>query len=416
MRESKVTKPGRLKAIWRAAFGLMDTALPTPPGGVTATMTSSAGKLVDASSALELSTVWACVRLLSETVATLPLILYRSDASENRRVAKDHPLYALLHDRPHYDWTAVEFWEGVVLSLALWGNAYARKEYMGSRLVSLTPLRCDRMVVARLQSGEREYRYAASTGLKRYAEEEIFHVRGFGGTGDVGLSPISFARQSIGAALAADEFASSMFKNGARPNGILTVDQVLSKEQREQVRENIVAPFVGSQNAGGLMVLEGAMKYQPVTMTPEDAQFLQTRGFNVEEICRFFRVPPFMVGHTEKTTSWGTGLEQQMTGFVTFALRPYLMRIEQSIQRSLIDPAERGNLKAEFKVEGLLRGDSQARSAFYSQMVRDGIMTRNEARRLENLEPLPGGDALTVQQQNVPLGQTPPPGPKGGAQ
>lgn len=397
--------PARVKAIVRAAFGLTDTESwkLAYPGN------SASGKVVTIDGAMQLATVWACVRLLSETVATLPFMLYETAADGSRTVAGDDPLYDLIHDSPNADYTAVEFWEGVVLCLCLWGNAYAKKEMMGNRLVALTPLRCDWMVVKRNSRGAREYHYHDPKGLKVWSEDSVFHVRGFGGAGDVGLSPITFARQSLGAAMAADEFAGTMFANGARPTGILTVDNngVLTPEQRQQFQENVVAPFVGSENAGGVMVLEAGVKFQAITMTPEDSQFLETRSFHVEEICRWFRVPPFMVGHTQKSTSWGTGLEQQLIAFLTFALKPYLARIEQAVSRSLVPPEKRKSLKPEFKVEGLLRTDSAARSAFYALMVQNGIFTRNEVRRLENLPPKPGGDDLTVQSQNVPLGTQP---------
>lgn len=359
------------------------------------------GQTVTVDAAMQLSTVWACVRLISETVATLPLMLYATGNNDTRTVASNEPLYGLLHSAPNADNTAVEFWEGVVLSLCLWGNAYARKEMMGGRLVALTPLHADRMVVARDRAGALEYRYADSKGRAVYREDQIMHVRGFGGSSDMGLSPIAFARQSIGAAMATDEMSGTMFANGARPSGILTVENggVLKPEQRKQIRDNIVEPFVGSAKSGGIMVLEAGLKFQAVSMTPEDSQFLQTRAFQVEEICRWFRVPPFMVGHTEKSTSWGTGLEQQLIGFLTFALRPYLTRIEQSISRSLILPEQRAKLKPEFKVEGLLRSDSTARAAYYKAALgttqEPGWMVQNEIRRLENLEPLPGGDVPT---------------------
>lgn len=370
-----------------------------------------ARRSVTVDSAMQLSTVWACIRLISETVATLPLVLYETSDDGERTVANHEPLHALLLRAPNYDNTAVEFWEGVAMSLCLFGNAYARKEMLGGRLVSLTPLAADKMTVSRNNQGALVYRYSGKEAKGEYREEQIFHVRGFGGAGDTGLSPIAFARQTIGTALATDELAGSIFANGARPSGILTSDQLLKPEQRAQLRENIVLPFVGSEKAGGLMVLEAGLKYQQVTMTPEDSQFLQTRAFQVEEICRWFRVPPFMVGHTEKSTSWGSGLEQQLIAFLTFALGPYLRRIEQAVQRSLIRPEQRAFLKPEFKVEGLLRTDSAARSAFYAVMVQNGIMTRNEVRRLENLPPLPGGDELTVQSQNVPLGDNGGPSP-----
>jgi HK97 family phage portal protein len=372
---------------------------------------SAAGKTVTIDTAMQLATVWACVRLLSETIGTLPMLVYRKDNTGARSLATDHTLYGLLHESPHADFTAVEFWEGIVLGLCLGGNAYAEKEWIGNRLVALNPLRSDMMEVSRNRNNEREYRYHDVKGVRTLSEDDVFHVRGFGPAGDLGLSPISFARHSLGAAMAADETASKMFANGVRPTGILTIDQVLKPEQRKSLKENVVEPMAGSANAGGLFLLEAGMKFQPVTLTPEDAQFLQTRGFHVEEICRWFRVPPFMVGHTEKTTSWGSGLEQQMIGFLTFSLRPYLSRIEQAVRRSLIPAKERPTLFAEFKVEGLLRADSVARGQFFATMVQNGIYTRNEVRALENMPPKPNGEELTVQSQNVALGAPPPRAP-----
>lgn len=370
---------------------------------------SNSGKSVTVDTAMQLATVWACVRLISETVATLPLLVYRKDASGARTVASDDPLYGLLHDSPHADYTAVEFWEGAVASLCLRGNAYAEKiRGSNGRLIALEPLRGDLMNVVRNRNGAREYRYHDPRGLRVLSEDDVFHIRGFGSGGDEGLSPIAMARHSLGFAMATDETAARMFANGVRPTGVLTIDQVLKAEQREALKKNIVEPMVGSEKAGGVFVLEAGMKFQPVTINPVDAEMLATRTFQVEEICRWFRVPPFMVGHTQKSTSWGTGLEQQQIGFLTYALRPYLTRIEQAVRRSLIPAARRGSLFAEFKVEGLLRADSAARSQYYATMVQNGIMTRNEVRALENLPPKPNADELTAQSQNVPLGQPAP--------
>lgn len=400
MLNTRVSLPQRLKQAVRVALGLTDvegwrTHYP---------MATAAGKVVTPESALQIAAFWACVRLLSETVGTLPMMLYSTATDGSRTLATNDPLYELLHHAPNSDMTAVEFWEGVTLALCLGGNSYARKHRMGKRLVALEPLPFDRIQVRRNGSGAREYVHAAPKGRKVYSEDDIFHVRGFGPAGDTGLSPVSFARQTLGTSMAADELAGSIFAEGARFSGIITSDQVLDAEQRVQVQENLLEPFMGQKGAGGMMVLEAGFKYQPVSMTPEDSQFLETRSFQVEEVCRWFRVPPFMVGHTEKSTSWGSGIEQQLIGFLTFSLRPYLSRIEQSIRRSLIAPERRASLKPEFKVEGLLRTDSAARSRFYAVMVMNGIMTRNEVRRLENLPPVEGGDELTVQAQNVPLG------------
>ncbi|WP_156899513.1 phage portal protein [Pleomorphomonas koreensis] len=394
----------RIKQVIQATRGI-NIADPNLSKMMAAAYQTASGKSVTPDSAMQLSTVWACIRLIAETAATLPLITYRRGANNARSAATDHPLYALLHDSPSADYTAVEFWEFVLVCLGLWGNAYAEKEFIGKRLVALTPLRCDLMNVERNRDGERIYRYSDPRGQRVLRENEVFHVRGFGTGGLVGLSPISFARQSMGTATAAEEHAGKMFANGFRPSLILKMSQILTAPQRKDLRENIIEPLSGSMNAGGVFLAEAGMDPVPVGMNPDDAQFLETRQFHVEELCRWFRVPPFMIGHTQKSTSWGTGLEQQMIGFLTFSLRPYLKRVEQAISRSLIPPAERGGIFAEFSVEGLLRTDSAARATFYQIMVSNGIYTRNEVRAFENMPPLPGGDALTVQAQNVPIGQ-----------
>jgi HK97 family phage portal protein len=369
------------------------------PGG-----SSSAGKRVTVDSALQLATVWACVRLLAETIATLPLGLYRQDAQGRKEAARDHPLYALLHDQPNADMTAVEFWEAVVACLCLWGNLYAEKSFVGQRLVALTPLLPDLVRPFRRENGRIAYAYSDPDGYRELDEDQVLHIKGFGIDGLTGLSPIAYARNSLGAAMATDEASAKVFANGLKTSGFVQVDKVLKEDQRKQI-QGILSEFTGSGNAGKVMVLEAGMKYEQLTLPPEDAQMLETRAFQVEEICRWFRVPPFMIGHTEKSTSWGTGLEQQMIGFLTFALRPYLTRIEQAVKKSLVPPAERGRVFAEFNLEGLLRADSQGRAALYNAFAQNGVMDRNEIRAKENLAPRPGGDVLTVQSNLVPLDQ-----------
>lgn len=367
---------------------------------------SHAGKTVTPEAALQLATVWACVRLLSETVATLPLGLYERDAKGHKQVARGHSLYALLHDQPNANMTAVEFWEAMLAALCLWGNAYARIERSGARIVSLELLNPERMNDPEPdENGVLIYDYSGPGGRESYTEDEIFHVKGFGVNGLVGLSPISYARHTLGLAMATDEAAAKMFANGMQPSGFVQAgNTTLKPEQRKAIRESL-EEFTGSQNTGRTMVLEAGMTYTALSLKPEDAQMLQTRAFSVEEVCRWFRVPPFMVGHTANSTSWGTGLEQQMIAFLTFSLRPYLMRIEQAVRRCLLAPGERGRFFAEFNLEGLLRADSAGRAALYSQMAQNGISTRNEIRARENAAPLPGGDMLTVQSNLVPLDQ-----------
>lgn len=314
----------------------------------------------------------------------------------------------MLHDSPNADHTAVEFIEGIVFSLCTWGNAYALKLFAGPssapRLVGLEPLRADLMSVYRDEFGARAYRYADRLGMRSYTEDEIFHVRGFGNAGDVGLSPITFARQTIGAAIAADEASARMFANGVRPSGVLEYDKVLTDQQRKDVRENILGPMMGSMNAGGVFVLEAGMTWSQITLSPEDAQMLQTRGWSVEELCRWFRVPPILVGHASSgQTMWGSGVEQIMLGWLTLGLRAYLSRIEQAVKRSLLTPAERVGLYAEFNIEALLRADSAGRAELYSKMAQNGIYTRNEIRARENLPQVAGGDTITVQSNLLPI-------------
>lgn len=362
--------------------------------------------------ALQIATVWACIRLIAETISTLPMLVYRSGADGGRTVAKDHSLYELLHDSPHFDFTAVEFWEGVAVSLCVAGNAFAEKLYMSPRtaenpnprIIALDPLSADRVEVFRTPAGARRYRYQEDGKRSReIAEEDMFHVRGFGNGGDLGLSPISYARETLFTARRANSAASKLYGSNMRHEGLIEMDQVMKAEQRKDAKENILDPIL----QGGSGILEAGMKFHSLTMSARDAQMLETLSFQIEEICRWFRIPPFMIGHTQKSTSWGTGLEQQNLGFLTYSLRPYLSRIEQTIRRSLISPAERKTIIAEFKVEGLLRADTQTRMTTYATGVQNGIYTRNEVRGWENLPPDPEGGTLTVQSQNVPLGEQP---------
>ena len=366
-----------------------------------------AGKSVTAGSALRLSTVWACVRLLSETIATLPIGFFERGDDGTRKPANSHALYRLLHSQPNAEMTAVQFWEVVVASMLLWGNAYVEKVMSGKRIVSLEFLLPDRVGVRRLESGERQYRYRDTDGTIRViSEEQMMHIPAFSLDGINGLSPVQFGANVMGAAMATDETSAGMFKNAMKSPGLVMMDAVLKAEQREQVRKHVKEV----SDAGGYMVLEKGSSFQQLNMNPQDAELLASRGFNVEELCRWFRVPPFMVGHSEKSTSWGTGIEQQMIGFLTFSLRPWLTRIEQSIRMNLLTPVEQTKYFAEFALEGLLRADSAARAAFYSSAGQNGWMSRNEIRGLENLPRVEGGDVLTVQSNLVPidmLGQTP---------
>lgn len=373
------------------------------------------GKSVNQATALQLSTVWACVRLLAETIATLPLNLYAIDRQKKASIAYGDQLYTILHDSPNGDMTAVDFWESIMAAILLWGNAYCRKDRLGTGdLVGLTPLRPELMLPFRdRDSGDMVYRYSAPAGRIDYDTSDIFHVKGFSLDGLVGLSPIAFARNSMGAAMAIEEASAVTFARGMRPAGVLSTEQILKKDTRDAIETKLTEKFAGAMNAGKVFVAEAGLQYKQVTMNPEDSQMLESRSFSVEELCRWYRVPPFMVGYTEKTTSWGTGLEQQNIGFLTYSLRPYLKRIEQAIWKSLISPNMRPTRFAEYNLEGLLRADSKGRAALYASAAQNGWMTRNEIRDKENVPRCDDANAnkLTVQSNLLPLddlGKNPP--------
>jgi HK97 family phage portal protein len=366
------------------------------------------GETVNVDTAMQVSAFWACVKLLSQTIGSLPIGLFRKLTDGSREEAKDHPLYPILHDQPNADKTSVEFWEAMVACLCIDGNAYAEKLFgTGNTLIGLSFLRPDRTKVDRNSSGALVYTYTGDPGGKerKLSEDRVFHVRAFGTGGDLGLSPLAYARQTIGSSRAIERASATMFANGMRPSGWLVYKGgILKEQQRKQVREAIIAPISGTENQGKIGILEADFDYRQMTISPEDSQMLESRGFSVEEVCRWLGVPPILVGHSAAgQTMWGSGIEQIIIGWLTLGLRPYLTRIEQAVKRSLIPVAERRLLYAEFSVEGLLRADSAGRAALYSSFAQNGVMTRNEIRAKENLPRQEGGDVLTVQANLVPL-------------
>ena len=340
--------------------------------------------------ALRISTVWACVRLLSETIATLPIAMYQRESDGSRKVAREHSLHPILSNSPNELMTSVNFWESMISTMLLTGNAYARIRRLGGRIVSLEPIPC--------RSIQR-----AKNGLdwdidgEHVKRTDVLHIPAFTMDGITGLSPIKYGAGIFNSATSAEEVASSTFRNGLMKTVAFKVDRVLKPEQREEFRK-YVESVSGALNAGQSPVLESGVTPEMIGIDPSDAQLLESRAWSVEEICRFFGVPPHMVGHTEKTTSWGSGIEQQMIGFLTFTLTPWLERIEQALNKNLLTPTERIKFYAEYSVEALLRADSAARAEFYGKMVNNGIYTRDECRTLEN-KPRRGGNAdkLTVQ-------------------
>ena len=362
-----------------------------------------AGELVTESSVLALSSVWACVNLISGSISSLPLMVYGKAKDGSRVIAKDHPLYRLLHDSPNYDQTALDFWDYIAASIELRGNAYARIERVNGGVKVLSPLSPDRVSVRRLPSGEIEYRWSENGKPFKGTDRDILHIRGFGGDPLGGMSTLQFGRKVFGIAQASENAAGAIFENGLQSSGVLKFANWLTEEQRE-IANKALAEKIGAKNSGKPIVLEGGTDWEALTISPEDAQMLQSRGFSVEEICRWFGVPPHMIGHTVKSTSFGAGIEQQMLGFIKFTLRRRLKRIEQALMKQLLTAVERAEgIIIEFNLEGLLRGDTAGRSRFYQMMTGMGAMTINEVRALENLPPVEGGDVPRMQMQNVPI-------------
>lgn len=370
-------------------------------------MAGDAGELVSPQSALGLSAVWACANLISGTISSLPLQVFITRPDGTREQNKAHPLYPVLHDSPNFDQTALDFWDYINLSVELWGNGYARKvRGEGGRIIALRPIKPDAIVVRRLPSGPLEYRWTEEGQSFVANEQDVLHIRGPGGDPLGGMSTLTFARNSFSAAQAADRAASGMFRNGLRPSGVIKFNEWLTAEQRELAEKRLTEKYLGAMNAGRPFIAEGGMEYQHLSISPEDAQMLETRQFSIEEVCRFFGVPPVLIGHAGASTAWPTSVEQQIIMFVQFTLRRRLKRIEQAIQKQLLTPAERARgVVVEWNIEGLLRGDSAARASFYGAGLNAGWLTINEVRKRENLPAVTGGETPRMQMQNVPITQ-----------
>jgi HK97 family phage portal protein len=362
------------------------------------------GVTVTPDAAMAHDTVWACVKLIASTVATLPFGFYEREGSGGRKSATDHPLYELLHYQPNARMTAVGFWMAITASQLLWGNAYVEKRYSGSRIVALGFLLPQ--FVTRPRRGinaSPNYKYFDPfTQEEREIEpSRIWQIPGLTLDGENGLSAIQYGRNSIGSALNADKASAETFRDATRASGIVTMDANLTDKQRDSIRAHVKTV----SESGGVYVLEKGAGFESLRFNPVDAELLNSRSFSVETICRWFSVPPVMIGHGDKQSSWPTSTEAQGALFIRYVLRACVLGIEQGVRRSLLMPVERARYFGEFSLEGLLRGDSATRSAFYSTALQNGWMTRNEVRRLENLPPVEGGDVLTVQSNLVPLDQ-----------
>ncbi len=372
---------------------------------------STSGKTVTERSSMQMTAVYSCVRILAEAVAGLPLQFYRYTEDGSKEKAIDHPLYFLLHDEPNPEMTSFVFRETLMTHLLLWGNAYAQIIRNGKgEVVALYPLMPNRMTVDRDEKGQLYYEYQTSSdeakttkgGTVRLKPTDILHVPGLGFDGLVGYSPIAMAKNAIGMAIACEEYGAKFFANGATPGGILEHPGTVKDPAR--VRESWNSAFGGSSNSNKVAVLEEGMKYTPISISPEQAQFLETRKFQIDEIARIFRVPPHMVGDLEKSSF--SNIEQQSLEFVKYTLDPWVMRWEQSINRAMLSETEKPVYFAKFNVDGLLRGDYQSRMNGYATARQNGWMSANDIRELENLDRIPienGGDLYLVNGNMLPL-------------
>ena len=358
--------------------------------------TSTSGQNVSVDKSLHLSAVWACVKVVSETISTLPLKIYERKPDGSKSVATDHPVYQILCRQPAIDLTPARFMQMIPASICLRGNSFSEKLFFKKELVGIRPLLPQYMNVGSDDAGRITYKYSdpVTKTEREIPRENIMHVRGFSLDAAVGLTPIQFGADIIGSALATNEAASNVFKNGLQNSGFITSSTPLNPEQRTALRSNL-QQFMGSKNAGKVMLLEGGFDYKGITINPETAQLLESRSFSIEEICRWFGVPPVIIGHMEKQSSWASSIESLYTQFLITGLRPMLVNIEQEIGRCLLDNDDR--YFAEFAVEGLLRADSNGRAGYYKQALQDGWMNRNEVRAKENLPPIDGGDKFTIQ-------------------
>ena len=366
---------------------------------------TTSGKPVNERTAMQTTAVYACVRILAEAVASLPLHVYEYQDDGGKKLVHDHPLYYLLHDEPNPEMTSFVFRETLMSHLLIWGNAYAQIIRDGAgRVLGLYPLLPDKMDVQRDDRGNIYYVYSRNSDenpmFKEYGDirlkaEDVLHIPGLGFDGLIGYSPIAMAKNAVGMTLACEEYGASFFANGANPGGVLQHPGVLKDPSK--VRESWNSVYRGVNNAHKIAVLEEGMKYQQIGIPPEEAQFLETRKFQINEIARLYRIPPHMVGDLDKSSF--SNIEQQSLEFVKYTLDPWVIRWEQSLQRSLLLPGEKGKYFIKLNVDGLLRGDYQSRMNGYAVGRQNGWFSANDIREMENMNPIPdeeGGNLYLI--------------------
>lgn len=366
--------------------------------------TANSGKSVTPRSAIQVTTVYACVRVIAETIASLPFGVYESTEHGSQK-AMEHELQRLLHDEPNPEMTSFVWRETMLTHLLLYGNSYTQIIRSGrNHIVGLYPLLPDKMEVDRDSKGTLTYTYTTTDGKQVLLDPmDVLHIPGLGFDGIVGYSPIALERNAIGLGIATEEYGSKFFENGARPSGILTHPGTVKEPKR--LRDSWNAAYGGSSNSGKVAILEENMTYTPISLPNNEAQFLETRKFQVEEICRIFRVPPHLIGDLSRATF--SNIEHMSIDFAVHTIRPWLVRIEQAMNRALFVENEKGHFYVQFNIDGLMRGDYKSRMEGYAIARQNGWMSANDIRALENLNPIAqeeGGDAYLINGNMIPIG------------
>ena len=357
--------------------------------------------LVGSDGALQVAAVWSCIERRATVMASLPLFVYVRKPDGQKTLARESRLFGLLHDSPNARMTPFEFWRAMMMNHDLRGNAYARidRDPRTGEAVALWPMPADQVQQHVLADGSIVYVYATDLGTAVFAAANVLHLKGLG-NGTVGLSKLEFMRATTDEAAKAQTTASRLFGAQGKPSGVLMVDTVLTPAQREAVRRNFGE--ISSGNTGRLFVLEAKMEYKQLAISPEDQQLLESRKYGIEEVCRWFDVPPVLVHHSNVTT-WGSGIEAILDGWYKLSINPLIVSIEQAVRKQVLTPAQRIRMHVEFNFDALLRGNAKDRAELHAKNVQNAIMSRNECRQLENLPPIEGGDLMTAQSNLLPL-------------
>ncbi len=363
-------------------------------------------KTVNDDTALQISSAFACIRRTTETMASLPIQFFSikrnvSGRVVDKRIMTGHSLYRLLRWKPNRYQTRSEFFETIYYQLAFRGNAYALIDRNSSNeIISLLPLMTSQVETVLNADGSIIHKYYASGKIFSYTADKIWHIKLFG-NGIIGLSPLDQARNSLGISLGAEESINRLSNSNFKQGGVLSIDKILNPDQRKKLKENFNDVSSGKEEA--LKVLEAGMKFTPTSMLPKDVQLLESRKFQLEDICRFFDVPPVLIHDMSSSTVWGSGITEIVRGWYKLGLAPYREKMKDSIQTQLLDISERETVEPDFDIDELLRGGEKERYEGYQIAIRSGVMTPNECRSQEGLPPDPAGDDLFIDQQLIHL-------------